>query len=191
MRYALLALPLVMLTACGGGQPAPELYGLKARPPEVRSCKRGGGIKIYEPQVAPGLDNPRIAVIDRPQHQTFYNGVRWNAPAGRVVQNYLVDTFEQSGRFGTVTTDEATTRTPYILETQLRAFHVDQSQGAPFVAVRMTASLVETSGRRTLKTIPLSGTADVSGQKIDGIVASFNEVMAALSAQLLQDMGCR
>ena len=194
MKPLVLILSLVTLSACGGGSPAPELYKLTAHAPEMKRCKSGASIKIYEPMVAPGLDNPRIAVIDRPQHQTFYKGVRWNASAGRVVQNFFVDTFERSGMFATVTTDDSTTRTGWLMETQLREFHVDQSAGAPQVVVRLTASLVQAGSRNVVATLPLESSMDVTGRDTAGIIEAFNTQMVTLSEQMLSTfrskLGC-
>ena len=188
-------LALLMLTACGGSRPAPELYTLQATPPAVEACRAGSTIKIVEPVAGAGLDSPRIAVMERGGKQTFYRGVRWNAATTRMLQLYLADTFEQSGMFATVLTDDSTSRARYLLETQLRDFHIDQSQGVPVVRIRLSANLVDAASRRPLLSVPLAAERGVSGQNMQGIVQVFNEEMAALSTDLLARLrgriGCR
>ena len=131
MRKFLLA--AVFLIAACTSKPAPELYALTAEAPAVAPCRATTGIVVQEPIPAPGLDSTRIAVIDRPNHQTFYKDVRWNAPASVVVQHYLAESFERSGMFKEVLTDDTGADVPLMLESQLRAFAVDQSYGAPRV----------------------------------------------------------
>lgn len=194
MKYVTL-LSLLILAACGGNSTSPQLYTLKPNAVQTHACKAGSTIRIYEAQAAPGLDTPRIVVVDSPQHQTFYNGVRWTAPAGRLIQNYLIDSFEQSGMFATVTSDDSTTRSQWLLETQLRAFHVDQSSGSPRTVVRMTLSFADASTKRVVMTLPLTSHEEVAGKPIEAIIASFERQMAQLSAQALERfrkrVGCR
>lgn len=192
-RAALMS--LLLLAACGGNSASPQLYTLKPSTVQARVCNAGSTIRIYEAQSAPGLDTPRIVVIDAPQHQTFYNGVRWTAPAGRLVQSYLMESFEQSGMFATVTSDDSATRSRWLLETQLRAFHVDQTSASPRTVVRMTLSFADASTKRVVLTVPVSSSEDVTGQPINAIIASFERQMAQLSAQALERFrkhsGCR
>lgn len=183
-RLATLGL-LCALTACGGGSPAPDLYGLQATDPGVESCARPTSIKLYEPVAGAGLDSPRISVLDAGGKQTFYQGVRWNAPTSRLVQLYLADTFERSGMFSSVLTDDSSSRATWLLETQLRAFHVDQSQGAPRIVIRLSASLVNAATRTPGRTIALRAERDVTGMNMAGIARGFDEEMAALSTDLL------
>ncbi len=186
---------LLTLAACGGGQKAPDIYTLAPHTAEGLSCSKGSSIKIYEPSVAPGLDNPRIAVRNTPTQLTFYKGVRWNAQAGRVVQHFLADSFERSGMFSTVTTDEASNRTRWILETQLRDLVVDQSQGGRIAHVRLTATVIDSVTRNTVLTLPLESQEDVTGMKLAGIVESFSRQLGSMSheiqSELRRRVGCR
>lgn len=180
---------LCLLPACGGGQPAPELYTLQAEAPTVATCHAPSGtIKLHEPIAAPGLESAHIVVIDRPNHQTFYRGVRWNGSAPEVVQHYLADSFEQSGLFKSVATDTGSARAQWVLESQLHRFQIDQSGGTRKIDIRLTAQLIEQATHRTLLTMPLAVQQDVSGQSLDGIVAAFNRSMAELSTQMLTRM---
>lgn len=195
MKYIVAGLMLLTLSACGGGRAAPQLYTITATTPVVKGCANGPSIKLFEPQVAPGLESPRIVVVDRPQHQTFYNGVRWNAPAGRMLQNALVDAFERSGMFSLVTTDDSGTRTDWLVETQLRDFQVDKSGVSPKVVVRLTASLIRANNRQVVMSLPLESSADVSGRNIEGIIDTFNSQMGLITQEMLVRFrtrtGCR
>lgn len=184
MRSTLLIVTL-LLAACGGSKPAAQLYGLRASDLQVAPCARPSSIKIVEPVAGPGLDNPRIAVIQPGNKQTFYSNVRWSAPTTRMLQHYLADSFERSGLFSTVTTDDATTKVQWLLESQLRNFAVDQSGGGRQAAIRLTATLVDASTHEPVLSVPLHTTRDVSGLNMQAIAGVFNEEINALTQQLL------
>lgn len=194
MKYTALVLLLVTLSACGGSA-APETYTLRAQTPEVKACTRGTSIKLYAPQTAPGLETARIVVIDRPQHQTFYSGVRWSAPVGLLVQGVMVDAFERSGVFSLVTTDDSSSRTAWVLETQLRDFHVDQSAGTAKAKIRLTVSLLRSAGREPMLSLPLESSVDVTGRSMEAVAGVFNDELNGLIQQALQQfrdrIGCR
>jgi cholesterol transport system auxiliary component len=176
---------LVLLTACGG-QPAPDLYTLRAADSsESAACVSRSTIRIGEPVTGPGLDSAHI-VVDAGGKQTFYRGVRWNAPTAPMLQHYLADAFEGSQLFATVTTEDSTIHTQWELESELRAFEVDQSSGTPQVVIRLTATLVDTATHTPVLSIPLQSRQDVGGQNMAGIAQSFNDQMDTLTARLLQ-----
>lgn len=178
---------LLMLSACGAGsKPAPKLYGLRAAQPEIAACKSGSSIKIYEPVVSPHLDSQRIVVLDRGNKQTFYRGVRWTAPTGRMVQLYLADTFERSGIFKTVLTDDSASKTKWILESQLRDFAIDQSLGEAELNIRLTAVLVNAETRQPVLTVPLEARRPLGNRPLAGMIEEFNSAMAELSNDLLK-----
>ncbi len=183
MKKFLLCLPL-LLTACGGSD-APQLYRLASdAPASATTCSRGPSITIHEPIAAPGLDSAHIIVLTGDGRQSFYNDIRWNAAAPSVVQHYLAERFEQSGRFALVTTDDASAHTGWLLQTQLRDFEVNQATEK--LQINLTASLVNAATRQPVMSLPLSAEADISGKDTGEIVAAFNAQMAQLSDQMLQ-----
>lgn len=187
MKHALTAIVLVLiLTGCGAGsKPAPALYGLRATQPDVAACKSGSTIKIYEPVASPHLDSQRIAVLDNGNKQTFYRDVRWTAPTRRMVQLYLADTFERSQLFKTVLTDDSTSKTKWILESQLRNFEIDRSSGDAELVIRLTANLVNAESRQPVLTLPMETRRPLGNKALGDIVEEFNIAMAELSTDLL------
>lgn len=184
---------LLLVTACGGSRPAPTQYGLNATAPDVGAC-RAASIKLYEPVAGAGLASSRIVVRQEGGTESFYEGVRWNANTTRMLQLYLADAFEQSGMFRTVLTDDATGRTGWILETQLRGFHVEQAGARSQLVIRLSATLVQSASRVPVKTVPLEARRDVTGLTMQQIVRVFEGEMAALTTQLLYtlrpQLGC-
>lgn len=197
MKPSLLALAACfMLTACGGGsRSAPQLYALQPGDIHAPSCRAHTGIKIYEPNAAPGLESFRILVIDRPNHQTQYRGVGWNSTLPRAVQAFFTEAFETSGMFRYVSTDSDSIKAPWILETRLRGLHVDQSAGSAQAVSQITFTLMRAGERMPVMTLPLTRRDDVAGQNMDGIVNTFNRQLGDMASEVLQEMrrhtGCR
>ncbi len=187
-----------LLAACGGGsRSAPQLYALQPGEIHAPSCRAPhAGIKIYEPNAAPGLESFRVMVIDRPNHQTQYRGVGWNTTLPRAVQAFFTEAFETSGMFRYVSTDSDSIKAPWILETRLRGLHVDQSTGGRSEAVvQLTFTLMRAGERTPVMTVPLTRRDDVSGLNMDGIVGVFNRQLGDMASEVLQKMrrhtGCR
>ncbi len=190
-RIFVCALLAVALTACGlgGNRKAPERYSLTAQAAEGSSCRAATSIKFHTPNAAPGIDSWHIVVMDSPNHITFYQGVAWSATAVRQVQNFLTDSFEQSGMFATVSTDLDTLPTDYEVETELREFHVDLTEAEPSVRIRLTANVTRADGTRILKSVTLTRVAPIGGANMQGIVAIFNEQMQSIAAALQTEIG--
>lgn len=184
------------LASCGGGKAAADKYSLIARSVEATACRGNVSIKFHTPNAAPGIDNARIAVLDRPNHLTFYQGVGWSTSTPRLVQHFLADAFEQSGMFASVSTDMDMVPADYEVESDLRAFHVDAADGAPRVRIRLTATVSRADGARPVKTVRLNRDAPIDDAGIEEIVAIFAEQMQDAAQELQQQLaagiaGCR
>lgn len=194
MRTAFVLMLAGLLAACGGGRTAPDRYHLTPTVTEGAACRGDTSLKIHTPNAAPGIDNWRIVVMDGPNHLTYYRGVSWSAASPRMVQYFLADSLERSGRFSTVSGDMDTLPAIYELESDLREFHVDMN-GEPRVRIRLVASLVRADGA-ILKSFTLKREAPIGAAKMEGIVAIFDEQMHSLADELQQRVagaipGCR
>lgn len=188
------ALVLMMaLTACGGGSKAPEIYALQPPAAPLTQCGARASITIGEPVARPGLDSARIVVTDKPNHQTFYQAVRWSGPVPAMLQHYFAERFEQSGMFRNVTTDMSAVQQPWQLEVQLREFSVNQAAGV--VQVRYTANLIPSDARQPERVLRLRADEPIAPQSIEGIITAFNRAMDRTSETMLRTwqplLGCR
>lgn len=191
LKTATILAAALCLASCslGGGRKAAERYSLVAHAVEAPVCRGNISIKFHTPNAAPGIDTWRIVVMDKPNHLTFYQGVAWSATAARQVQHFLADSFEQSGMFSTVSTDLDTVPADYDVEMELRAFHIDLTDGEPQVRIRLTANITRADGARVLKTLVLTRNAPTHGAKMEGIVAIFAEQMHSISQELQERLG--
>jgi ABC-type uncharacterized transport system auxiliary subunit len=106
LRHSIMPLLMVLVSACALHSPAPEdQYVLKANIAPANACHLKMNVRINEPEVAPGLDTARIALLDSPHHINYYTGAIWAAPAPQMIQKFLVTAFEQSQRFKSISMD--------------------------------------------------------------------------------------
>lgn len=180
---------LVLLAGCGGGRSAPERYAITPMAVEApRQCP-AVSLKIYEPIAAPGLDTWRIAVLDRPNHLTYYKAVSWSATAARTVQHALADMLGQSGAFANISTDLDTVPAAYHIESELAEFNTDLSGPEPVVRTRLTATLLQAGSNRLLATIPLVREDAIEGRSMQQIADLFAAQLHSMSEELIARAG--
>ncbi|MFM9890949.1 MAG: ABC-type transport auxiliary lipoprotein family protein [Rickettsiales bacterium] len=182
MQYGAMLLLLAACTAAG----APDYYRLQPENITAATCKRAASIEVAQPSVAPGLDSAHIAVIDRPQHVSFYQDVAWTANLPAVLQSYFVDAMEQSHAFAGVMAEGDAGPAAYRLDIAVRNFEVDQSGQGRRLRVRFSAVLRQ-GGQAVLRK-SLDAEEDVSAMNIEGIAQQFNRSLDGLTQQLLQTM---
>ena len=141
-------------------------------------------LQIIEPTVAPGLDTSRIAVMQPNKHVDYYMGVKWAAPVSEMLRSVLVDSFERSNMFASVSTDRDTIHTDMVLITDLRDYEVTNNTNGE-VHIRLVAKLVSSKDRKVLATIPVERTVKPEIYKMDAIVSTFNSVSADIANEIV------
>lgn len=186
MSKLLPLLAMTLLFACSiGSRPNNDLYVLKADiPASARMSPLH--IRIDEPAVGPALDTHRIAVMDMPTHLTYYTGAAWAKPLPRLLQGFLIDAFQQSQAFRSVSSDEETVLTDVVLLTDVSEYAVDNSTNPPSVRVRLTGKLVQAGNRKIIATIPVSQTVAAEVNHMPDIVTAFNRATNRAALALIK-----
>ncbi len=190
MNRALALIPLLTLTACGiGTRPNHELYVLKPEMHETLGKKVAMTVRVQDPEVDPGLDSPRILVMDSANHLTYYNGVAWAQPVPNLVQGFLVDALQQSHAFKAVSSDMDEVEADVLLLTDIRDFQVDKTQNPPVVKIRMTVSLVNATSRKPIANLPIQKNVTAKANHMPDLVAAFNDGMDEAAADIARWSG--
>lgn len=192
MRGRAHALMGLLLAGCSAAA-SPDYYRLQPQDITAANCSRAGAVDVVLPSVAPGLDSAHIAVIDRPQHVSFYQDVAWIDTLPNVLQAYFVDALEQSRSFTGAMAEGGSAAAPLQLSIAVRNFEVDQTAAARVMRVRFSAVLRR--GGQVVLRKSLAEEVDVSAESIGGIVQQFNRTLDRLTQQMLQAVqrktGCR
>ena len=132
----------VVTMALGGCASPPQAYGLQ--PATSRALYARGTLAIPQPDAAPPLDSDLIVVRESGDRLTSLPGGQWAARLTRLVQNRLVQSFENAGLAGSVRADGAPADNKLALD--IRRFDIDAptSQARVEISARLVA---ESSGR--------------------------------------------
>lgn len=141
-----LALAAMVLQGCAalpGGGPAPlDTYDLSASSIETSTARRSRTqILVTEPAALKALDGENIVIRPLPAAVEFLKGAQWSDRLPRVVQARLVETFQNTGRFGGVGKPGEGLAIDYQIVTEIRTFEV-RVDGAPRAEVALYVKLL-------------------------------------------------
>lgn len=168
--------------------PASTSYVLAAAP-AARSAVAAteADLSIGRPDVAPGLDTERIAVI-KGRQLDYYRGAQWGGSTIEVVQRLLVDSFEDQGLFRSVTAEQARVAGDYVLDVEVRHFQAEYASdsGAPTVRVAMVGRLVRVVDRELVGTVAAQAQNQAEDNRLSDVVAAFEQSAQAVAVELAQ-----
>jgi len=132
----------VVTMALGGCASPPQAYGLQ--PATSRALYARGTLAIPQPDAAPPLDGELIVVRESGDRLSSLAGAQWVARLTLLVQNRLIQSFENAGLAGSVRADGAPADNKLALD--IRRFDIDAptSQARVEISARLVA---ESSGR--------------------------------------------
>ena len=172
------------LAGCGdliGPPEALQLYILKpALPQATPGTKVDWALSIALPDASAGLDSQRIAILRPPASMDYYANAAWPDRLSVLVQNALLQAFENCGRIDAVAPDSDGTHADYILSTDLRDFEAryDQPDGVPVAVVRIGARLVGAVKRNIAGRFEAAEEVPASQNSVDAAVAALDEALA-------------
>jgi len=168
--------------------PVPTHYVLAPLPPAASATQSAASqvdIAVGRPDVAPGLDTSRIAVL-RGRELDYYRGVQWGGNTLELVQSLLVQSLQDQQLFRSVTSEQARVAGAYMLDSDVRDFQAEYTDGssAPTVRVTIVARIVRIADRALVATIPATATRVAAGNNMTAVAAAFE----AASHQVVQQL---
>lgn len=101
-------------------------------------------LTIQTPVAINPINSARIAVMPRPGVFEFYKGARWRDRSPVLLQQMLLQSFQDSGRLPGVSTPGSGLRSSYGLHTDLRDFQAEYRQtDIPVVVIRLYVQLID------------------------------------------------
>ncbi len=180
-RAFLLAVP-VGLAACtsplGGGSP-PQLYTLtpvKDFPPTLPRAT--AQLLIEAPSAPGGLDSERIALMKSAISLDYFAGAAWTDRAPKMVQDLLVESFENTGKIAAIDRESLALRADFVLEPDLRDFTAIYSGASgPTVRVRIGLKLVRLPEKQIVGQHTVSADAPATENSVPAAVDAFNTAL--------------
>jgi cholesterol transport system auxiliary component len=198
-RTLLLAFPAA-LAACsgplGGGSP-PQLYTLspvKEFPPSLP--KTSAQLLIEAPSAPGGLDTERIALMRSAISLDYFAGAAWTDRAPKMVQDLLVESFENTGKIAAIDRESLALRADFVLEPDLRDFTAIYGAAAgPTVRVRLGLKLVRLPEKQIVGQHTSAADTAATENSVPAAIVAFDtalhQVMADAVAWTLTTMGGR
>ena len=127
------------------------------------------------PQATPGIDTRRIALSRSPISLDYYADAEWTDPVPELMQNLLLDSFENSGAI--ITTDRfAGLRADFLLRTEIRHFEAEYGAGSesPRARVAIIARLVGLPRRAIISQRQFDERAAAAANDVPAVVTAFD-----------------
>jgi ABC-type uncharacterized transport system auxiliary subunit len=198
-RAVVAMLVLGSLVACGGLKskaPAEQTYVLR---PAAATRQEGaaatpvqGLLAVRRPEVQPGLQTVRIALVLPGNRLDYFAASRWAASLPQVVDAFATQSLLSSGHFELVNGGErGSGGARFVLAMTVRHFEADYSQGEglpPQVRVAFDCVLSTGVPRATLGRCDGDATVTAAANRMEPIVLAFEaaarEAMAEVTAQV-------
>jgi cholesterol transport system auxiliary component len=192
MRSVAVSLALVACAGCGSlletKLPANSSYVLAPAPAASTGVARSDAdLSIGRPDLAPGLDSERIAVV-KGRELDYYRGAQWGGRTTEVVQTMLVDSFQDQQLFRSVTPEQSRVASEYVLDVSVRDFQAEYANenAAPTAHVTILARLIRVSDRQLVDTFAATAQGRASDNRMTAVAAAFEEAAHKVVLELAQ-----
>lgn len=176
----------LMLMGCSlpnfGAGPPPDLYVLSPKstfPDELPTVN--WQLVVEEPSTAKGIDTDRIAIAPSALEVKYFGGSRWADRAPRMVQQLLIQSFENTKKIVSVGRQSIGLRSDFVLKTELREFQAEKTpEGGTTVRVRVNVKLVRPALGQIVASESFESVKPAASEGVPDIVQSFDDAVGAV-----------
>ena len=187
-------LTVTMLGAAGCGSlldtdlPASTSYVLAPAAASSTGIARSeADLSIGRPDLAPGLDSERIAVL-KGRQLDYYRGAVWGGRMTEMVQTLLVDSFEDQQLFRSVTSEQSRVAGEYVLDVSVRDFQAEYAGAseAPTAHVTILGRLIRVTDRQLVETFAATAQSKANDNRMSDVAAAFETAAHKVVLELAQ-----
>ena len=144
-------------------------------------------LSIEVPTATAGLNSARIALRPTPTTLEYYARASWIDVVPVMVQNLLVESFDNAGKIDVLGRGVVGVRAEYALLTHIREFQAEYAgTGAPQVRVRLQARLVRLPRRISLGSTSEEFVVQAADTSMAAIVRAFDEAFGKVTRRLVE-----
>lgn len=129
---------------------------------------------VGTPVASADLDTRRIALTRSPGVIEYFANGAWADNAPILLQGKLIESFEASRAIVSVGRDAVGLRPDYVLQSDLRDFQAEYTDGTPIAHLRLAAKLVRMPDRRIVANILTEQKVPAEGNSLAQIVRAFD-----------------
>lgn len=168
--------------------PLAERYVIAAAPAAAsptQSAASETDLAIGRPDVAPGLDTDRIAVL-RGRQLEYFRGAQWGGSVTEVVQALLVSSFQDQHLFHSVTSEQARVSSNYMLDVEVRDFQAEYGEGraSPEVRVTLVGRIIRIKDRQLVDTLVATASRPARENRMNVVAAAFESAAQEVALEL-------
>jgi len=168
--------------------PAMTRYVIAPPPPAASTTDSPAAkvdLAIGRPDVAPGLDTDRIAVI-RGHELDYYRAALWSGTVLETVQAFLVTTFQDQQLFRSVAPEQSRVSGEYLLDVEVRDFQAEygKSSANPTAHVTLIGRLIRIRDRKLVDTLSATAMKPASENRLTSVAAAFETAMQEVSLEI-------
>lgn len=193
--FGVVAAVSLLCAGCGGSffdseKPVPTRYVIASAPAAAApssSAASQADLSIGRPDVAPGLDTERIAVL-RGRELDYYRSAQWSGRVVEVVQAFLVGSLQDQQLFRSVTAEQARVSGDYLLDSEVRDFQAEYSEGeaAPRAHVTIVGRIIRIADRKMIETVSATATSPAAGNRMTAVAAAFEAAAQQVGLEMSQ-----
>lgn len=167
----------------------PDLYALTPKStfeeglPEVDAR-----LSIEVPTATAGLNTPRIALRPTPTTLQYYAAASWIDVLPVMVQNLLLESFDNAGAIDVLGREVIGVRADYGLLTHIREFQAEYAspRAAPVIHVRLQARLIRLPRRTSVAATSAEAFVQAQATSVAAIVRAFDEAFGKASKRVVE-----
>ena len=176
-----------VLSGCAGGiipSTPPETFGLSAAPAISGQKVRNRQILISDPTALKALDSEQIVIRPTPSAIEYLANSQWSDRLPNIVQDKLIQAFENSGRVGGVGRPGDGLAIDYRIITAIRAFEIKADAGEQAV-VELSVKVLNDRNGVVVATKVFRSTAPVTGTGNAAYVQSLDRAFEVVVQDLV------
>jgi len=136
---------------------------------------------VDEPSTGKGIDTDRIAIAPQPLEVKYFAGSRWADRAPRMIQQLLIQSFENTKKIVSVGRQSLGLRSDFVLKTELREFQAEKTaEGGTVVRVRLNLKLLRPSIGQIVASQSFESVKPAASENVADIVQSFDDAVGAV-----------
>lgn len=182
LRAVSALLAVLLATGCASGafesdQPYQQLYVLAGSPAQATAPTLPVDLSVAQPQVRPGLDTDRIAVLYPDRRLDYFAASRWGGPTDAVVQSLLIESLRNGAGLRSVQGDVSTFAPEYVLQTEVTDFQAEYTDGGnvPQVHVQFIVTVGRLMDRRPIASFVAAASVSAESNNLSAVVAAFEK----------------
>lgn len=196
LSFLLLGLALFLSGCLTSNAPAPNLYLLHAQKlqPEQKE-QLPVSIIVERPTVAAGLNTDRIALLKNDRRELdYYAAARWNGPLDKILQDFMIETFENSFDIVEVDGTGLHQNADYVVVTKVRDFQAeyeDSTSVPPMLRVTMITSVLKLPSKEPVGRIIKNRVEQAETNRLPDIISQMERLTQDVTFDILQDIKTR